>query len=736
MNRMSMHWMGAGVFVLLAAGGLATSVWASDKGMAAADEVSQASYYDFMNNSLYTHTGNNRGRTGAHLIPCRDNIRSILQSYGLTVTLEAFTYSGTTYHNVVATKVGTRYATREYIIGGHYDSASNPGADDDASGVAAVLEAARIISQYPSDCTIRFIGFSMEETGLDGSDAYVAAHAADDIWGMVSADMVAYDTGTGELTASIFGRTASNPIKSALAAAVTEYGNGLIPIVGGDMPYSDHAPFEADGLQACLLIEGEEASNPFYHKSTDNFEQVGNLNFPYAVKMTRALVGWLVDTAGVQVPVNKVAFSYPEGLPPISWPPGGPAIRVAVAGLGTELPAPDSGELHYNLGTGWITVPMIEVSPGLYDAILPPSACAGAIQYYFSVQSLSGATYVDPHGAPEQVNTVYAGYATLLLTEALLNTNPGWTVQGGGAFGHPTGGGAHNLDPNNGYTGTNVYGYVLTGDYPSNMTSTQYLTTTAINCTGAQRVTLEFWRWLGVESDSNYDKATLEVSGNNGSTWTVIWRAADTGAAVADTAWTLQTFDISSLADNQPAVRIRWGMGPTDGSLTYPGWNIDDIRVTGISCTSPPTGACCTPDGACGITFETDCTGTYMGDSTLCTPGLCPQPVGACCLSDGSCSEVTEVECSGTFGGAFSSCTPNPCLPAVCAGDGNCDGAVNWREIDYLVAGMNDNESGWASLFADAAPACLFANLDASGDGAVNWRDIDPFVARMNTTCP
>jgi hypothetical protein len=75
-------------------------------------------------------------------------------------------------------------------------------------------------------------------------------------------------------------------------------------------------------------------------------------------------------------------------------------------------------------------------------------------------------------------------------------------------------------------------------------------------------------------------------------------------------------------------------------------------------------------------------------------------------------------------------------VPAVCAGDGNCDGVVNWRDIDYLVAAQNDNQTAWAALFAPASPACGFLNLDTSGDGAVNWRDIDPFIALMNTTCP
>jgi hypothetical protein len=100
--------------------------------------------------------------------------------------------------------------------------------------------------------------------------------------------------------------------------------------------------------------------------------------------------------------------------------------------------------------------------------------------------------------------------------------------------------------------------------------------------------------------------------------------------------------------------------------------------------------------------------------------------------SDGS-------EFSGTWTSVFETHTyvdfTLHAAPVVCAGDANCDGSINWRDIDYLVAGMNDNLSAWTALFP-TGPTCTFANVDASGDGQVNWRDIDPFIALMNTTCP
>ncbi|MCK4342664.1 MAG: thrombospondin type 3 repeat-containing protein [Phycisphaerae bacterium] len=82
-------------------------------------------------------------------------------------------------------------------------------------------------------------------------------------------------------------------------------------------------------------------------------------------------------------------------------------------------------------------------------------------------------------------------------------------------------------------------------------------------------------------------------------------------------------------------------------------------------------------------------------------------------------------------------CTiPPECPPCVCPGDSNCDEAINWRDIDFFVAAMNDNVAAWEAMFLPGVPTCPFANNDVNGDGTVNWRDIDPFVAVMNTTCP
>ena len=161
-----------------------------------------------------------------------------------------------------------------------------------------------------------------------------------------------------------------------------------------------------------------------------------------------------------------------------------------------------------------------------------------------------------------------------------LDTNPGWTTEGQWAFGQPLGLGG---DPTAGYTGLNVYGYNLAGAY-SNLMPVYRLTTTALDCSGYTNINLSFRRWLGVE---NYfcDHADIEVS-TNGVTWTTVWSHA--GGSFQDTQWTLVSYPLPGFASESPTVYIRWGMGPTDGSVVYSGWNIDDVVITGSRIAVPP----------------------------------------------------------------------------------------------------------------------------------------------------
>jgi hypothetical protein len=163
--------------------------------------------------------------------------------------------------------------------------------------------------------------------------------------------------------------------------------------------------------------------------------------------------------------------------------------------------------------------------------------------------------------------------ARVLLTaiySANMDVNPGWTLQGMWQYGTPT------SNPSYAPTGSHCIGVNLAGNYVDNM-SAQYASMPAIDCTGFEDVYLSFQRWMGIES-SWWDQAAIQVS-SNGVNWNNVW--THTTTSFADVAWTQQNVNISDYADNQPAVFIRWQMGPTDSSVTYTGWQIDDVMVTG-----------------------------------------------------------------------------------------------------------------------------------------------------------
>jgi len=280
----------------------------------AAAQVDPANYRHIHADLLYTHDGDDR-RWGLEHDLARDNIEALFVDYGLATTLHPFQYLGNTYFNVVAELPGTTRPQDVYIVGAHYDSYSSagpaPGADDNASGVAAVLEIARLVSRWPSQATIRLIAFDREEQGLIGSQAYAGQHSADNILGMLALDMIAFRQ-SAHREVIVFGRDASNDLKYAVAEALNEHGQ-LATYIGGERDRSDHAPFEWLGFQACQVREYNPGLlNPYYHDPLDSVDTHGYIDYEYATAITRGVMGWLVDAAGVQPdhPVGDLNCDY------------------------------------------------------------------------------------------------------------------------------------------------------------------------------------------------------------------------------------------------------------------------------------------------------------------------------------------------------------------------------------------------------------------------------------------
>jgi hypothetical protein len=268
---------------------------ASQIGQAVAGKISVSMYQHWLDDVLLTHNGMNKGINGAEHDPCRDNIAATFESFGLTVELFPFTYQNVTYYNVIATKTGTQFPDSQYVLGAHYDTVNNPGADDDASGVAVLLEIARVMQQFETAHTIKFCAFDREEQGKIGSTAYVAAHNTDDIKAMVQIDMIAHDVGLNR--ENMYGNAAALPLKQALAAAAGLYGNGINFADAGNATFSDHAPFAAAGYQAIAFVEHNFQQFGCYHQPCDSVDTPNYIHYSFAANLARAVAGYIADHA-------------------------------------------------------------------------------------------------------------------------------------------------------------------------------------------------------------------------------------------------------------------------------------------------------------------------------------------------------------------------------------------------------------------------------------------------------
>ena len=225
--------------------------------------------------------------------------------------------------NIVAVLPGTENAERQFIVSGHYDSLSQvfkpghdldsaepvvdeeksaaeplaPGVTDDASGTAAVLELARVMSQFEFKKTIVFVAFAGEEEGLLGSRLYAAKARGENriVDGVLNNDIIGSDiAGDGRIenrTVRVFSEEPADSPSRQLARYIQEIGARYVPWVKVDLIFrhdrfgrgGDHTPFNAKGYAAVrFTTPAENYSNQ--HTPTDTF---ANTSPAYTAQVTR-----------------------------------------------------------------------------------------------------------------------------------------------------------------------------------------------------------------------------------------------------------------------------------------------------------------------------------------------------------------------------------------------------------------------------------------------------------------
>jgi len=175
-------------------------------------------------------------------------------------------------------------------------------------------------------------------------------------------------------------------------------------------------------------------------------------------------------------------------------------------------------------------------------------------------------------------NWLKKGYVRIFFSP--LDSSHEWVMEGQWEFGTPTGNGGienGNPDPISGYTGANVYGVNLNGDYTVAVGGPYCLTAGPFDCKKFHDMKLRFARWLNTD-EPGYVASRIEVS-NDGANWHNLW---ENTADITDINWQVVEYDAGETADNEATVYFRWSYEILDDrAYPYSGWNIDDIELLG-----------------------------------------------------------------------------------------------------------------------------------------------------------
>ena len=252
-----------------------------------------------------------------------------LTQAGYTIERQTFELQGVTGVNLVATRPGLEATAGTLLVGAHYDSVQgSPGADDNASAVAAALEIARLFADYPTPATLKVVFFDQEERqpmgeGILGSSAFVLNEEnVAGLKGAVILEMLGYTCETpgcqrypegleledrrdvGDFV-GVIGNAQHPDLLTAFAPQLRENFEPeqdavqpVLPVITLPVPLaatallpdlfrSDHAPFWVKGIGAVMVTDTADFRNPNYHRPTDTVE---SLDFEFLERVTQHVV--------------------------------------------------------------------------------------------------------------------------------------------------------------------------------------------------------------------------------------------------------------------------------------------------------------------------------------------------------------------------------------------------------------------------------------------------------------
>lgn len=249
-----------------------------------------------------------------NLLKIQNYIVRQLAACGYRTTLHPFSLEGTVFNNIIGRAPDFDEKKPQFIIGAHFDAmGSTPGADDNATGVAALLETARVLSLEPAGKQIEFVAFNAEEYGISGSGFYAQELKKNKalISGMVSLEMLGYASDEPKSQQlPLFLKPFYPDVGNFIALVSDTQSRKLldkakvcfkkipqlpvetltIPMKGRvfpDVRLSDHAPFWDADYPALLITDTSFFRNPHYHTAEDRIESI---NLDFLTHVTNAVI--------------------------------------------------------------------------------------------------------------------------------------------------------------------------------------------------------------------------------------------------------------------------------------------------------------------------------------------------------------------------------------------------------------------------------------------------------------
>ncbi len=232
-------------------------------------------------------------------------LKERLAKYNIVVETYKYSINGL---NIFGIQKGTKYPDEAFIVGAHHDAVTSYCADDNASGVAAVIETARILSKIRLDYSIIYAFWDEEEAGLWGSSYHAKQVKANGqtFKGIINLDMIGYDSNNDrKFDIHVYPDASSLSLADSTLNIISRYKLNLDPqVINPGTDRGDHYSYWKQGIYNAIAF-GErifsDDGNPAYHSEND---RINLFNIPYFAEISKMMVGLMATLANPSVTGN------------------------------------------------------------------------------------------------------------------------------------------------------------------------------------------------------------------------------------------------------------------------------------------------------------------------------------------------------------------------------------------------------------------------------------------------